>query len=123
MPIEINSNAGAAPVAYNLSRPNDFLKPSLERLSSGRRINFPADDAAGLAVSHKFKSEGNISIAKNVSEQNRVMDAFKLMDVGKSGMVELWMPTLPARRPVSSGTVRLCQRITQYRVNPDPVIY
>ena len=131
MLIAINSNTVATSFVHNLSQANVFLNPSLERLFSERGINFPADHAAGLAVSYKFNSEGSISVAKNGSEQNRAMHAFKLMEARKSGMVELWIPTLPARRPVSSGTARPIkfrhahpdQRITKCRVNPDPVNY
>ena len=39
MPIVVNSNASATSASFNLSRANDSLRKSLERLSSGKRIN------------------------------------------------------------------------------------
>ena len=39
MPIVVNSNASATSASFNLSRANDSLRKSLERLSSGNRIN------------------------------------------------------------------------------------
>lgn len=43
----------------NLSRARDGLSKSLKRLSSGKKINSPANYAGGLAVSYSLKSEGN----------------------------------------------------------------
>ena len=50
MPVVVNSNASATSASFNLSRANDSLRKSLERLSSGKRINNSGDDAGGLAV-------------------------------------------------------------------------
>jgi len=57
MPIVVNSNASATSASFNLSRANDSLRKSLGRLSSGNRINSPADDAGGLAVAYKLDSQ------------------------------------------------------------------
>jgi flagellin len=57
MPIVVNSNASATSASFNLSRANDSLRKSLGRLSSGNRINSPADDAGGLAVAYKLDSK------------------------------------------------------------------
>ena len=48
MPVVINSNATATASSQNLSRANDALRKSLERHSTGKRINSAADDAGGL---------------------------------------------------------------------------
>jgi flagellin len=71
----------------NLSRANDSLRKSLERLSSGKRINSPADDAGGLAVAYKLNSKLNRSEAVVQNAQNslsylQVQDA-GLQSVGK----------------------------------------
>ena len=66
MPIVVNSNASATTASFNLSRANDALRKSLGRLSSGNRINTPADDAGGLAVSMKMQgSIDNLQGATN----------------------------------------------------------
>jgi flagellin len=70
MPIVVNSNASATSASFNLSRANDSLRSSLERLSSGKRINSPADDAGGLAVAYKIKSEGSRSLATIQNTRN-----------------------------------------------------
>jgi len=59
MPIVVNSNASATSASFNLSRANDSLRKSLERLSSGKRINNAADDAGGLAVASKLNLKIN----------------------------------------------------------------
>ena len=41
----------------NLTTINDKIDDSLERLSSGLRINRAADDAAGLAISEKMRAQ------------------------------------------------------------------
>ena len=57
MPVVINTNTTATTASYNLSNANASLRKSLARLSSGKRINSPADDAGGLAVSYKIHSK------------------------------------------------------------------
>ncbi|MDQ8201796.1 flagellin [Pelagicoccus sp. SDUM812003] len=56
MPITINTNSAATSAAINLSRSNQLLNQSLNRLSSGSKIVNPSDDAGGLAVSMKMKA-------------------------------------------------------------------
>lgn len=56
MPITVNSNSTATLASFNLTSANDALRKSLARLSSGKRIVNPADDAAGLAVASKLDS-------------------------------------------------------------------
>ena len=70
MPIVVNSNASATQASFNLSRANDALRQSLARLSSGKRINSPADDAGGLAVAYKLNSTINRSYAVIQNAQN-----------------------------------------------------
>jgi flagellin len=70
MPIVVNSNASATEASFNLSRANDSLRKSLGRLSSGNRINSPADDAGGLAVAYKLDSKLNRTEAVVQNSQN-----------------------------------------------------
>ncbi len=57
MPIVVNSNVTATTASFNLSSANDALRNSLARLSSGKRIVNPADDAGGMAVAYKLQSK------------------------------------------------------------------
>lgn len=53
----INHNASAEFASRNLRFRSDRLHTNIERLSSGLRINSAADDASGLAVSEKLRSQ------------------------------------------------------------------
>ena len=82
MPIVVNSNASATEASFNLSRANDALRKSLSRLSTGKRINSPADDAGGLAVAYKLNSTINRSYAVIQNSQN----ALSYLQVQDSGL-------------------------------------
>lgn len=56
MPLIINTNIPAASAAKTLSGTNAALQKCLDRLSSGKRIISPSDDAGGLAVSMKMEA-------------------------------------------------------------------
>lgn len=55
--MRINHNISALKACNILGKTNNALDTSLERLSSGYRINRAADDAAGLAISEKMKTQ------------------------------------------------------------------
>ena len=87
MPIVVNTNSAATQASFNLGRANDALRKSLGRLSSGKRITSPADDAGGLAVAYKLASKSNRTEAVIQNSQNalsylQVQDA-SLQVVGK----------------------------------------
>ena len=70
MPVVVNSNATATASSFNLTRANDALRKSLERLSTGKRINSAADDAGGLSVAYKLSSKMNRTSAIIQNSQN-----------------------------------------------------
>ena len=53
----INTNTASLNAQRNLSTSQSALSTSLQRLSSGLRINSAKDDAAGLAISERFTSQ------------------------------------------------------------------
>jgi flagellin len=53
----INSNVASLNAQRNLSTSGSQLATSLQRLSSGLRINSAKDDAAGLAISERFSTQ------------------------------------------------------------------
>jgi flagellin len=57
MGLRINQNIAALNAHRNLVATDNALSKSLERLSSGFRINRAADDAAGLAISEKLRAQ------------------------------------------------------------------
>ena len=64
MGMRINTNTAAMNAYRNLSVNDSAMSKSLEKLSSGFRINRAADDAAGLAISEGMKSQiGGLKVA------------------------------------------------------------
>jgi flagellin len=57
MPLYVNTNVPSQFAQRQLGRNQAASQKSLERLSTGLRINSAADDAAGLAISNKFRSQ------------------------------------------------------------------
>jgi flagellin len=57
MALSINTNVASLNAQRNLSGSQSTLAKSLQRLSSGLRINSAADDAAGLAISERMTTQ------------------------------------------------------------------
>lgn len=57
MGLQVNTNVAALNAYRHLSSTQSTMNTSLERLSSGLRINRAADDAAGLAISEKLRAQ------------------------------------------------------------------
>ena len=64
-----------------LSRANDSLRKSLERLSSGKRINNAGDDAGGLAVAYKLNSKAK-SNHRNLTKYTKWTFFLQVQDSG-----------------------------------------
>jgi flagellin len=59
MPMTINTNIASMNAQRQLGNPGETLNSSLERLSSGLRINKAADDASGLSIADKLRTQAN----------------------------------------------------------------
>ncbi len=70
MPQIINSNIASLSAQRNLNSSQSSLSTSLERLSSGLRINSAKDDAAGLAISERMTAQvrGLNQAARNAND-------------------------------------------------------
>lgn len=68
--MKINHNVSALSTNNHLAKVNDRLSQSLEKLSSGYRINKAADDSAGMAISQKMKAQirGLEQASRNASD-------------------------------------------------------
>lgn len=66
----INTNVASLNAQRNLSTNNSALTTSLQRLSSGLRINSAKDDAAGLAIADRFTTQirGSNQAARNAND-------------------------------------------------------
>src|SRR6266498_1133807 len=64
MGLRINQNIAATNAYRNLSVTDGQMQKSLEKLSSGFRINRAADDAAGLSISEGLRAQiGGMKVA------------------------------------------------------------
>jgi len=75
MGLRIQNNIAAFNAHRNLKTADAGLSKSLERLSSGYRINKASDDAAGLAVSMRFRAQikSLAQAGRNASEANSLL--------------------------------------------------
>ena len=53
----INTNTASLTAQFHLNQVNSEMEQAMERLSSGKRINSAADDAAGLAIASKMDAQ------------------------------------------------------------------
>ena len=83
MPLTINTNSTAASANMHLTKNNEMLRKSINRLSSGSRIVQPVDDAGGLAVSMKLES----AITRLAGAQTNVQNATSFLEV-QDGVLE-----------------------------------
>lgn len=70
MSIVVNTNISSLIAQNNLTQSNQSLQSSLQRLSSGLRVNSAKDDAAGLAISQTLTSaiRGNNQAVRNAND-------------------------------------------------------
>ena len=81
----INTNISALNAYNNLTKTNNSLQKSLEKLSSGFRINRAADDAAGLAISETMRAQIK---GLNQSQRN-AQDGISLLQTAEGGLNEI----------------------------------
>jgi len=85
MSLRIQNNVEAFNAHRQLVASNTAMSKSMERLSSGFRINRAADDSAGLAISEKLRAQiGGIQQA-----QRNVQDAVSLVQTAEGSMAEV----------------------------------
>jgi flagellin len=85
MGLVVNTNYASLLAQTNVTKSNAKLTQSIERLSTGLRINRAADDAAGLALSVTMKAQIR-SINQAVRNAN---DAVGLLQTAESGLAEM----------------------------------
>lgn len=84
MGLRINTNVAALNATRILRRNTLDLNRSLERLSSGLRVNRAADDAAGLAIAEGFRS---IVLGSRVAQRN-AQDGINLVQTAEGALSE-----------------------------------
>ena len=82
--MRINTNVAALNSYNQLNNTNQNMEKSLERLSSGSRINRAADDAAGLAISEKMTSQ-----VKGLAQaQRNAQDGISMIQTAEGALKE-----------------------------------
>jgi flagellin len=82
--MRINTNVNSLTSQVNNSTTNRNLSESLERLSSGLRINKAADDASGMAIADSLRNQGN-SLGQSIKNAN---DAIGIVQIADKAMDE-----------------------------------
>ena len=83
--LSINTNVGALRAAQSSYSVNKSMETSMERLSSGKRVNSAQDDAAGLAISTRLNAE-----IRGINQSVRnAADAQGMLAVAEGAMVEV----------------------------------
>ncbi|MBN1113931.1 MAG: flagellin FliC [Oligoflexia bacterium] len=85
MGLRINTNVASINAQRNLDASKSGLDSSLEKLSSGQRINKAGDDAAGLAVSEKLKAQ----IRSLGQAKRNANDGISMIQVAEGGLNEV----------------------------------
>jgi flagellin len=85
MSLRINNNIEAFNAHRQLTATSNNVQKSMERLSSGSRINRAADDAAGLAISEKLRGQ-----IRGLSQaQRNAQDAVSLVQTAEGSLSEV----------------------------------
>jgi flagellin len=85
MSLRIQNNVEAFNAHRQLVGTSDRLSRSMERLSSGYRINRAADDAAGLAISEKLRGQ----IRGLAQAQRNAQDAVSMVQTAEGSLTEV----------------------------------
>src|ERR671933_1950179 len=85
MSLRIQTNVEAFNAHRNLVATGNSAASSMEKLSSGYRINRAADDAAGLAISEKLRAQ----IGGLAQAQRNAQDAVSLVQTGEGALGEV----------------------------------
>src|SRR5690349_22787714 len=85
MSLVINTNVASLNAQRNLSSSQSSLATSLQRLSSGLRINSAKDDAAGLAISERYTTQ-----IRGLNQASRnANDAISLAQTAEGAMASI----------------------------------
>ena len=85
MAITVNTNVAALVAQRHLTSATDMLNQSMERLSSGKRINSAKDDAAGMQISNRLQSQMR---GLDVAVRN-ANDGISIMQTAEGAMSEV----------------------------------
>ncbi len=88
MSISIQTNVTSLVAQENLRVTDEFAARTIQRLTSGYRINASGDDAAGLAVANGFRSDV-VELVQGVRNANDAVSMLQLIDGGLSNVTRI----------------------------------
>ena len=105
MAISIQTNVNSLTAQENLRVTSEFQGQTIQRLTSGFRINASGDDAAGLAVANKYRSQ-IAELSQGVRNANDGISALQIVDGGMNNISKMLdrMKTLATQSASSTFT-------------------
>ena len=105
MAISVQTNVSSLVAQENLRVTNEFQNRTIQRLTSGFRINSSGDDAAGLAVANKFRSD-IAELTQGVRNANDGLSTLQIIDGGLNNISKILdrMKTLATQSASSTFT-------------------
>jgi flagellin len=111
MGLRVNSNIASLNAQRSLSQTTDRLQANYRRLSTGLRISTASDDAAGLAISERFRGQ----IRSTGQAIRNAQDGISLTQTGEGALNEVSSILIRMRElaiQASNGTVSAADRST-----------
>src|SRR6266705_468863 len=103
MAFSIQTNVNSLIAQENLRVNSNFQGQTIQRLTSGYRINSSGDDAAGLAIANKFRSD-TAELAQGVRNANDGVAQLQIMDGGMNNISKMLDRLKTLATQSSSGT-------------------
>src|SRR3954453_21273224 len=88
MAFSIQTNVNSLVAQENLRVNTDFQARTIQRLTSGYRINSSGDDAAGLAVANKYRSD-SAELAQGIRNANDGISTLQIVDGGLNNISKI----------------------------------
>ncbi|MFC3209828.1 flagellin N-terminal helical domain-containing protein [Planomicrobium okeanokoites] len=95
--MNIQHNLSAMKLNNNLTENNKLTAKSMEKLATGLRINLGADEAAGLSISEKMRTQ----IRGLEQAQRNIQDGISFIQTAESGLAKIADPNLHRLRQLS----------------------
>jgi flagellin len=86
MALSVRTNVASIRASFQLGRTQSSLTSSLERISSGLRVNRAADDAAGMSVAKRMESD-NTSLKQAIRNTS---DGVSMVQTAEGGLNEIY---------------------------------
>ena len=86
--LSIQTNVNSMNAQENLRMTTDFQARTISRLTSGYRINQSGDDAAGLAIANKFRSD-IAEISQGIRNANDGLSTLQIIDGGLNNITKM----------------------------------